>query len=288
MRWPAWLRPGGELAAGYDVPDGVTGVEALRVARAMQETVKATGVTTEQVLARLRERGAVTLTDDQVDRLADEAGIEVGSLAPAVPAALRKVRDSLAATPEEVEALADQARALYNPAPGLAETIAAGVPPWAEMQAKYPPYVFDREKARAAVAAAKLADVPPPVHEQIIEHAKAAVEAHYATDAGEVDFRAMLKNDGHAWGLKAQLEHVLGRPYLATALVDQLTPETAQNLADRLQELLDVRVREEMAKLEHDLNVAVTLKMSEYQREREQRAREVSNERFHSGPTRLS
>lgn len=177
-----------------------------------------------------------------------------------------------------------------EPAPGLAGAIAAGVPSWAEMRAKYPPLPWrkvDPGKVRSAVASAKLADVPPPIHERIVEHARAAAEAHYATQAGEVDFRHMLKDDAAAWSAKARIEKVLGRPYLATQLADQLAPDTAAALADRLESLVSQAVAETEMRLSAETSRLVTEKIAEIRATRTSPAEAVSRERFNT-PSRFS
>lgn len=101
-------------------------------------------------------------------------------------------------------------------------------------------------------------------------------------DAPEVDFRAALKNDGHAWGTKSRLEALLGRPYLATQLVDQLDPEVSTRLAYRLQELFTVELERAMHAVNLEVEAQVQAKIAQFETERVERAEGVRRERFGS------
>lgn len=195
-----------------------------------------------------------------------------------------------------------------EPAPGLAEAIAAGVPSWAEMRAKYPPLPWrkvDPEALRAKLPAprAKWADllgVPSGVaaaaSAAMGNAIRAAAEAEQeqrraevlgATDQGEVDFRHMLKDDAAAWSAKARIEKVLGRPYLATQLADQLAPDTAAALADRLESLVSQAVAETETRLSAETSRLVSEKIAEIRATRTSPAEAVSRERFNT-PSRFS
>jgi hypothetical protein len=110
----------------------------------------------------------------------------------------------------------------------------------------------------------------------------AALRAMYAEpgDAPETDFRAALKDDTHAWDTRSRLEMVLGRPFLATELVDQLTPDTSARLAGRLESLITDAITDAVAKVHHDVEVAVALKINAIHEAQIKHAREVSRERF--------
>jgi hypothetical protein len=112
---------------------------------------------------------------------------------------------------------------------------------------------------------------------------QASPQAH----APEVDFRAMLNNDDQAWSIKTRLQRVLGRPYLATKLVEKLDPQTAAMLADRLETLVTTAVEDAVARLTRDLDVAVDVKLDQIRQERIEKAKELSRERFQR-PTRLN
>lgn len=129
------------------------------------------------------------------------------------------------------------------------------------------------------------ADLPPilPQHEQAIRDGAQALRDAVgvsASDVGKVDFRDMLKDDGPAWSARSRLEKVLGRPFLATALVDQLTPEISAKLADRLDTIVSQAVAETEMRISRDVSQAVTSKVREISEERARRTEEVTHERF--------
>lgn len=193
----------------------------------------------------------IVLTDEQVDRLSEQAGIEVGCLAPVVDGMMRAA----------MEVGFDEA-AVTDPAPGLwAALTGQPLPTWKQMRERYP-------------------ELPPAVY-----HPHTAAEVG-AVDAGEVDFRHMLKDDAAAWSAKSRLEHVLNRPYLATQLADQLEPHTAAALADRLETLVSQAVAETELRISAEMSKVVTAKMAEIRRERSERVQEVTRERF-TGRSRL-
>jgi hypothetical protein len=102
-----------------------------------------------------------------------------------------------------------------------------------------------------------------------------------ATDTGRVDFREMLTSD-HAWSVKTRLENVLGRPYLSTKIAEQLTPQFAVDLCDRLEALLTDAEQKAVERLTLEVAGIVDQRVREWQRDkaRVQRAREVTRERF--------
>lgn len=126
-----------------------------------------------------------------------------------------------------------------NPAPGLYEIVSGGkpLPSYTELRARYTD----------------------------------------STEVPEVDFRAALRNDSHAWDLRTRLEVVLGRPFLATQLVDQLTADTGARLADRLEAIVTANVEAAVRKVHEEVDRQVTDKIN---RLNEERAKVVSRERF--------
>lgn len=101
-----------------------------------------------------------------------------------------------------------------------------------------------------------------------------------------VDFRALLKNDDEAWTTKSRLQAVLGRPWLSTRLVDQLDKETAAQLVDRLEELVERVEADTQARIAGEVASAVHDKIHEISIDRSQRVEAVTRERF--GRSRLS
>lgn len=239
----------------------------------------------------VRDDGSADVSRETIEKLDREAGMPIGSLTPVVEAELAKAME---VTPEDTAVLADQARALPNPAPGLAETNAAGVPAWAEMRAKYPPLPWrkiDTQKVRAIVGTNYgLLTTAEAVEATKMWAQAAKATGHPASDVGTVDFRAMLKDDDAAWSAKTRLAKVLGREYLATRLVDQLDPETAAQLADRLDTLVSQAVAETEMRISGEVQGAVSAYSEQLAADRAARrkqAEEASRERFH-GHSRLS
>lgn len=135
------------------------------------------------------------------------------------------------------------------------------------------------------------ADLPPilPQHQQAIADGAQAIRDAVgvsATKVGRVDFRDMLKDDGAAWSAKARLEKVLGRAYLSTALADQLTPEIAAKLADRLETLVAQAVADHELATAREVAAAVSAKVQEYRESRTSRTEAATHERF-GRPSRL-
>lgn len=129
------------------------------------------------------------------------------------------------------------------------------------------------------------ADLPPilPQHQQAIADGAAALRDAVgvsATKVGKVDFRDMLKDDGPAWSVRSRLEKVLGRAFLATALADQLDPEIAVRLADRLDKLVEQAVADHELATAQQVAAAVSAKVQEYRESRETRTEAVTRERF--------
>lgn len=168
-----------------------------------------------------------------------------------------------------------------NPTRGL--NPGAPVPSYAELRAVYgdpadlPPILPQHQTALR---------LPPP----LISAAEAAERVNEAaavlrdtvgvsaTDVGKVDFRDMLKDEA-AWSARSRLEKVLGRPYLATALVDQLNPETAAKLADRLESLVSQAVAETELRISSEVASVVTDKISQISVDRAARAKQMEEAR---------
>lgn len=239
----------------------------------------------------VRDEDTVELTNDQVDRLSEAAGIEVGCLAPVVEGEFLKLSDPAQA---EFDALTEQARALYNPAPGLWESLTGtSLPTWAEMRTRFPalpPLKVNTEKLRGQhptmFEVDEYAAFAPTQAEKMIRAVVQAQVTDEATDVGEVDFRHMLKDDAAAWSAKSRIEKVLGRPFLATQLADQLDPHTAASLADRLETLVSQAVAEAELAISRDVAAVVSAKVREIRETRSERAKEVARERF-TGRSRL-
>ena len=172
-------------------------------------------------------------------------------------------------------------------AKGLWESLTgAPLPSWAEMRQKYPPLPWrkvDPEALREAIHEARKNDVP-------IGAATAVDLPGGIVVTMDVDFRAMLKDDNAAWSAKTRLAAVLGREYLATRIVDQLDPETAAQLADRLDTLVSQAVAETEMRISGEVSRVVTDKITAISIDRAQRAKqaeEARRERFHNPPSRL-
>lgn len=257
----------------------------------------------------VRDEDTVELTNDQVDRLSEAAGIEVGCLAPVVESALAKAME-----------MPHQVGDVRNPAPGLWESLTGtSLPTWTEMRTRFPalpPLKVNTEKLRGQhptmfegdeyaafaptsteLAAAAMRDA---IKESGVSGADvveaytagdaelARIKAHAeATDVGEVDFRHMLKDDAAAWSAKSRIEKVLSRPFLATQLADQLDPHTAASLADRLETLVSQAVAEAELAISRDVAAVVSAKVREIRETRSEQAQAVSRERFNT-PSRFS
>lgn len=104
-----------------------------------------------------------------------------------------------------------------------------------------------------------------------------------------VDFREMLGDDSQKWTARHRIAHVLGRPYLATQLADQLDPETAAKLADRLETLVKQAREEAVAEINNAVTAQVVSAIERLDAQTAAKLREVRNERFGSGSgSRLS
>lgn len=166
--------------------------------------------------------------------------------------------------------------------PGLFEQVTGKpLPSYKELRAIYgdpadlPPILPHHREALAAGVCKSGWHAVGPTRAQPV-----CLTCHPATDAGEVDFRDMLKDDGPAWSVRSRLEKVLGRAYLATALADQLAPETAVRLADRLDKLVEQAVADHELATAQQVAAAVSAKVQEYRESRTTRTEAVTHERF--------
>ena len=267
----------------------------------------------------VRDEETVELTNEQVDRLSEAAGIEVGRLAPVVDEMMRRQMAQPEGSYHPADGQAVPEPFIPDPAPGLWESLTGtSLPTWAEMRSRFPalpPLKVNTEKLRgqhptmfevdefaafgapstmlAAAAARDVikasgvsgADLAEAYTAGDAELARIKAQAE-ATDVGEVDFRHMLKDDAAAWSAKSRLEKVLGRPFLATQLADQLDPHTAASLADRLETLVSQAVAEAELAISRDVAAVVSAKVREIRETRSERAKEVTRERF-TGRSRL-
>lgn len=178
----------------------------------------------------------------------------------------------------------------YRPVPQLKPTSTPGLfeqvtgkplPSYRELRAIYgdpadlPPILPRHQEALGMLTAAQAV-------ERVNEAAAVLRDAVgvSASDVGKVDFRDMLKDDAPAWSVRARFERVLGRPYLATALADQLDPATAVALADRLTTLVSQAVAEAELAIGRDVAAAVSVKVQEMRASRTSRTEAVTHERF--------
>jgi hypothetical protein len=110
-----------------------------------------------------------------------------------------------------------------------------------------------------------------------------------ATDTGRVDFSELLKTDAQ-WALKERLHASLGRPYLAVQLAQLLPADVCLRLADRVDQLVgpevERRVAARLEAIHYEVNEQTTATLAKLRQDAEQKARELSDERF-SNPSRL-
>lgn len=242
----------------------------------------------------VRDEETVELTNDQVDRLSEAAGIEVGCLAPVVDEMMRRQMAQPEGSYHPVDGQAVPEPFIPDPAPGLWESLTGTpLPTWAEMRTRFPalpPLKVNTEKLRGQhptmFEVDEYAAFAPTQAEKMTRAVVQAQVIDEATNVGEVDFRHMLKDDAAAWSAKSRIEKVLGRPFLATQLADQLDPHTAASLADRLETLVSQAVAEAELAISRDVAAVVSAKVREIRETRSERAKEVTRERF-TGRSRL-
>lgn len=105
------------------------------------------------------------------------------------------------------------------------------------------------------------------------------------TDTGEVNFADLLTTDAH-WSLKRRFDLSLGRPYLATQLAALLPADVALRLADRLEHVIEEKVRAEVDKIHDDISTATAQTLARMAAGTDKKLEELRNERYK--PTRLS
>lgn len=149
-----------------------------------------------------------------------------------------------------------------DPAPGLYAKVSGGqpLPSFAELRARY----------------GDPSDLPPVAHFTVDADGKTT---QHAPVPERVDFRDMLTTDA-AWSVKSRLEVALGRPYLATKIAEQLDPETAARLCDRLDDLLRSAFDVARTQIAAEVSSAVDARIHAWQAEQDRRAKAVTRERF--------
>lgn len=159
-----------------------------------------------------------------------------------------------------------------DPAPGLYETISGRpLPRYAELRERYgdPRDLPPLPNPAAHFTVDQTGDVTQ--HKPIP-----------SADTGRVDFREMLTTD-QAWTVKARLEVALGRPYLATKIAEQLHPEIAAKLCDRLEAVLGTAYETARAEISNEVAAVVESRVEQWRKDvdRARRAKEATRERFH-------
>jgi hypothetical protein len=153
---------------------------------------------------------------------------------------------------------------------------------------------YDDPKVRAAIrettAAANAADqIPEDLLEEVLDtppNADGSVTLRApATDAGRVDFRELLR-DSHEWKIRDRLNATLGRPYLATQLVSMLPSDVCLRLAERLDHLVEERVRKEVERIHLDVDNAVSTTLARLAAAADDKRKDLTRERF-GGSSRL-
>lgn len=171
-----------------------------------------------------------------------------------------------------------------DPQPGLYEALAKRpLPSYAELRARYGGGVDQPGKCVGCLMERSPEQGIP---DRLIPDGDCPIHGEGASAAPEVDFQAALVDDRAAWAVKSRLEAVIGRPYLATKLADQLDAETGAMLADRLEALLHTAYDQARAQIAGEISSVVDAKMREIHADRERRGKEATRERFH-GSSRL-
>lgn len=102
----------------------------------------------------------------------------------------------------------------------------------------------------------------------------------------EVNLRDMLTEPWQP-ALAERLTRTLGRKYLAHQLVSMLPADVALRLVDRVDEVVEHKVAEEVERIHQDVDGAVTTTLARLAEQADTKRRELSRERF-TGHTRLS
>lgn len=100
-----------------------------------------------------------------------------------------------------------------------------------------------------------------------------------ATDTGRVDFREMLSESWQP-AARDRMNAVLGRPYLATQLAELLPADVCMRLVDRLEHLIEERVRSELEQIHLDVDNAVATTLTRLAAAADDKRRELTRERF--------
>lgn len=243
MRWPRWLRPGGALRDQYDVPT-------------YTERPLVSGVTGREALRAARLMGeAIKATSHgfQPPQPGDLSVAAFGDGRTFVKRSDESEWRQIAGDPD-VGILA----------PVVAEQVQRAM---------------DEPITDALIVHDPAPGLEPITTGQVAVPSFAELRARY-TKPGE-DRPAPPETVLPAAGTLAhQLGDVLGRPTLGARLAEQLDPETAQILVNRLHEIRDHVARTAVEQVNHDVEVAVSQHIAKIDAERVAKAREVSSERF--------
>lgn len=104
-----------------------------------------------------------------------------------------------------------------------------------------------------------------------------------ATDAGEVDFRAMLSESWQPLA-RDRMNAVLGRPYLSTQLTALLPADVCLRLTERLEGLIHEAVQRELDKLHDELDSVTAATLARLAAQADAKLEELKRERFGSNP----
>jgi len=96
----------------------------------------------------------------------------------------------------------------------------------------------------------------------------------------QVDFREMLRDSPGAIMKRERIAAVLGRPYLATQLVELLPVEVSARLADRLQSLKAQIIAETIAQISADVARETVTAIERLDADAAAKLKEVRNERY--------
>ncbi|NUO56011.1 MAG: hypothetical protein HOV78_05070 [Hamadaea sp.] len=106
-----------------------------------------------------------------------------------------------------------------------------------------------------------------------------------AYSAGRVDFSEMLTQDWQ-WSIKHRLDALLGRPYTSTQVAALLPADVALRLTDRIEHVIEERVRAEIDRIQDDITNATAETLARMAASADEKLKELRNERYK--PTRLS
>jgi len=100
-----------------------------------------------------------------------------------------------------------------------------------------------------------------------------------ATDTGRVDFREMLSESWQPLA-RDRMNAVLGRPYLSTQLAELLPADVCLRLTERLEHLIEERVRSELEQIHLDVDNAVATTLTRLAAAADDKRKELTRERF--------